>query len=71
MKKVVESPRAPEASRGPYHVFHHVYTGGAPTMYKTRWVDIKGAFVHLVDDDGNEMWLSGQITIRPAPRKRR
>ncbi len=72
------SPRAkstpqepPEGHKGPYHVFHHVYAGGAPTMYTARVIEIRGAFAHFTDDKGNEMWLSGQLTIRPVPAKGR
>lgn len=57
--------------RGPFNVFHHVYAGGAPTMYTTNVISIRGAFACFTDDKGNDVMLSGQLTIRPAPRRRK
>jgi hypothetical protein len=65
---------APVPAAGQYLVFHHVYpdiASGKPgmsfRMYRTREApSIHGAFVHLVTEDGEELWLSGPLTIKPA-----
>jgi hypothetical protein len=51
---------------GKYYVFHHIDNGkDALKTYRTlSSPEIKGAFVHFTSDMGEEVWLSGNITIR-------
>lgn len=57
---------------GPYDVFHHTVSNMAPRLYACPSApQIKGAFVHLITDDGEECWISGSIMIRPRRVKDR
>lgn len=63
------SPSVPvscDPPMGQYYIFHHVYTAkGMPKTYCcSKAPEIKGAFVHFVSNDGEEVWISGNITIR-------
>ena len=55
---------------GCYDVFHHLTPGAAPKLYTTFIApQIKGAFVHIIDDQNQEVWIGGNITIRPRKIK--
>jgi hypothetical protein len=74
MARAKQTPSQPAPPAGQYLVFHHVYLGAdggkggtAPRMYRSRAApSIHGAFVHLITEDGEELWLSGGLTIKRA-----
>lgn len=63
---VPKLPGKPEGPAGPFYVFHHVYAKGAPTMYRTDAISVRGAFACFRDDKGDDLMLSGNLTIRPV-----
>ncbi len=63
------SPRAKKAApsplpEGPFYVFHHVWAKGAPTMYRTDSISVRGAFACFRDENGDDHMLSGSLTIK-------
>lgn len=58
-----------EPTKGQYYVFHHTYgaDGKFVKMYVTHpdiIPEFKGAFLHIVTEDREEVWISGPITMR-------